>query len=83
MPRLVCIAPDGDHVTECKDLSKWECIERSVDMGSRWIFYPFHFVVSDSGKTVIDAPDEFKFLERKRLNTVKRLFKEEKIALPY
>jgi hypothetical protein len=52
-------------------------------MGSRWYFYPFHFVVSDSGKTVIDAPDEFKSLERKRLSTVKRLFKEEKIALPY
>jgi hypothetical protein len=81
MPRLVCIAADGEHVTECRDLSKWECIERSVDMGSRWYFYPYHFVVSDSGLTVVDAPDEYKDLVRKRLKTVKRLFKEEKVPL--
>jgi len=83
MPRLVCVAPDGDHVTEGTFESVEEAQNRSADMGSRWYFYPFHFVVSDSGKTVVDAPDEFKSLERKRLSTVKRLFKEEKIALPY
>ncbi len=68
---LVCIAPDGDHVTECHERPYDECIKRSEDMGSRWIFYPFHVVTTPSNKTVADAFGEMECFVGKRLKTLK------------
>jgi hypothetical protein len=69
---LVCIALDGDHVTECHEKSFDECIKRSQDMGSRWYFYPFHVVTTPSNKTVADAFGDLEPFIGKRLITLKK-----------
>ena len=45
-----------------------------ANVGSKWYFYPFCFVVTESLKTVVDA-GILDCLNGKRLNTVSKLFK--------
>jgi hypothetical protein len=68
---LVCIAPDGDHVTDLRDATYSECVKRSEDMGSKWIFYPFHVITTISGFSVADAFGEMEYFIGKRLKTLK------------
>jgi hypothetical protein len=69
---LVCIAPDGDHVTDVREASFDECIKRSQEMGSRWIFYPFHVITTPSNRTVADAFGDMSPFIGKRLKTLKK-----------
>jgi len=72
---LICMACTGDYVTEGRDFKDVETAwNRADDMGSRWFFYPFCFVTTDSGKTIKDSPDQLKFFNRKRVKTVSRIF---------
>lgn len=75
--RLVCMSFDGDYVLEKEKFSTIdEAWVHSYDMGSRWYFCPFHFVVTNSLSTIKDAPHPFKLMIGKRLSTIKALFKE-------
>ena len=72
--RLICMSFDGDYVTEGEgfetEAAAWE---RADDMGSRWYFYPFHFVTTESGLTVVDAPGPWtEELIGRRVKTVQR-----------
>ena len=69
---LVCIAPDGDHVTEAREKSFEECERTSAELGSRWIFYPFHVITTRSNKTVVAAYDDIEVYIGKRLSTLKK-----------
>jgi hypothetical protein len=75
--KLLLMAPDGDYVTEGTDkgYTADECCEISANMGSRWIFYPFHFVIKDRGpvrnrQKVIEPPDGMSFLKGKSMDSV-------------
>lgn len=71
---LVCIAPDGEHVTECRNKTFDECVKQSEDMGSRWYFYPFHAITTPAGRKVVDVPyEEIKHMEGKSLTKLKDL----------
>ena len=73
---LAVLAPDGERQIEYVGGSVSDCWEHSNDMGSRWIFYPFHVVVSESHKTVIDTPDGFlSVFKGKRLKTLQDYLK--------
>lgn len=73
--KLICMSFDGDHVTERPEFETVEATwEHDNDMGSRWYFYPFHFVVTASGCTIVDAPFPLEYLERRRVRTVAHLF---------
>jgi hypothetical protein len=74
--KLICMGFDGDHVTEGEFNSVNEAWERSEDMGSRWFFYPFHFVLTEAGTTIKDSPVGLNWLTGKRLSTVKKIFSE-------
>lgn len=75
--KLVCLAFDGDMMVERPTFdSIEEASDYSNDMGSKWIFYPFHFVVTESLKTVKEGPPLLYFLKEKRLSTVRRIFKK-------
>ena len=76
MVKLICMSFDGDYVTEGQFKSVDEAWERSEDMGSRWYFYPFHFVTTESGKTVKAAPEILGHLEGVRVKKVARHFAE-------
>ena len=75
---LICMAFDGSFVTEKKDEFNTvnDAWKHAEDMGSRWFFYPFCFVTSASGQSVIDTPANLEFLKGKRVKTVSRFFEK-------
>ena len=75
--KLICMAFDGKYKEENPVFDSIEkAWEYANDLRSKWFFYPFSFVVSESGKTVIDAGYGLTHLEGKRVKTVQRIFKE-------
>jgi len=81
---LICMAFDGDYVKDSTGTLQ-ECQWASQNMGSKWYFYPFHFIVSESGIVVdtgeglvdMNTKESFqsKLFLNKRLTTVKKVFK--------
>lgn len=51
--------------------SAWQHLS---DMGSKWYFYPFCFVTTESRKTIVAAPDLLKWTEGRRVASVARMF---------
>ncbi|MDO8705372.1 MAG: hypothetical protein Q7J84_10545 [Sulfuricaulis sp.] len=75
MNRLICMTFDGDYVTEGRDFADVDAAWcRASDMGSRWYFYPWCFVTSESGKTIAAAPDGLHHFEGRRVATVQKVF---------
>ena len=73
MYKLICMSFDGDYVTERDNFDTvQDAWDHSNDMGSRWFFYPFHFVVKNL--TIKDSPDLLEGLTGKRVKTVQRIF---------
>lgn len=73
--KLICMTFDGDYVTEADGFKTVrDAWEHAEDMGSRWYFYPFSFVTTESGKTIVAAPDLLERFEGRRLKTVRREF---------
>ena len=73
--KLICMGFDGEFKTERPDFQTTEqAWEYSGDLGSKWYFYPFHFVVTESLKTIVAAPDRMEELVGRRLKTVVKLF---------
>jgi hypothetical protein len=74
------MAFDGEYKTEdnhgkgFETVGKaWECFDA---MGSRWYFYPFPFVVSASGKTVVVSGWRLKEWDGHRVSTLQEAFKK-------
>ena len=77
MCKLICMSFDGDYVTERPDFETVEdAWEHDNDLGSKWYFYPFHFVTTASGKTIKDAPDDLDQFEGMRVRSVSRIFEK-------
>lgn len=79
--KLICMSFDGEYQTEHpRDEDTFESVEKAwdwaSDMGSRWFFYPFCFVVSASGETIKDAQFPLEFLIGKKVRTVMNLFEK-------
>lgn|SRR6056300_926710 len=73
--QLICMAFDGDYVTErFKFESIEDAWEYSNDLGSKWYFYPFHFVVAN--QTIRDTPDQLRYFNNKRIKTIKKIFNQ-------
>ena len=80
---LICMAPDGKYQVEHNIFTKdklFESIEdarkRSGDMGSRWYFYPYHFVVNSTLSTIVESPDgPLSFLAGEKIKQVQKMFK--------
>lgn len=74
MFKLICMSFDGEVQIEHKIFEFVEdAWDYSNDLGSKWFFYPFHFVVSESEKTVIDGISYI--FKNKRVKTVRKMFK--------
>ena len=81
--KLICMAPDGESVTNSEHESIESAQNESGNMGSRWFFYPFHFVVKN--ETIVSAGGQFvnkdgtlfmeKIFKRKRIRTAKKAFR--------
>lgn len=76
--RLLVMAFDGDTKLESPVFTDISSVwQYSSDIGSKWYFYPFCFAVTDSGKTVIDVPDEvWDWMKGMRVRTIERRLAE-------
>ena len=73
MYQLICMAFDGDYVTERPEFKSIDdAWEYSNNLGSKWFFFPFHFVIKNL--TIKDSPDLLKHFNNKRIKTVSKSF---------
>ena len=73
--KLICMGFDGEYQTERPDFEDIDAAwEYSNDLGSKWYFYPFHFVTTKSGKTIVDAPYPFGHAEGRRTASIVKIF---------
>jgi hypothetical protein len=70
--KLICMSFDGEYVTEAKNSDVQALWDHSNNMGSKWFFYPFHFVCTD--KTIKESYFPVEWLQGKKIKTVKGLF---------
>ena len=77
MKKIICMSFDGEYQKERPTFDTTEAAwEYSNDLGSKWYFYPFHFVTTDSYKTIVSAPELLAALEGRRVKTVSNIFKK-------
>ena len=75
--KLICMSFDGKYQTERPSFSEVAQAWRwSSDIGSKWLFYPWHFVTSESTKTIVAAPHGMEIMEGKRTATIVKIFQE-------
>ena len=74
MKILICMAFDGAWVREGVFDTIEQAWERASDLGSKWYFYSFPFVLTESGKTIADSPDCMEIFNGKRFTTVLNFF---------
>lgn len=75
MYRLLCMAFDGQSKLEAPEFEDAEDVWSYADyIGSKWFFYPFYFVVTASGKTIVETPRMLEFLEGRRVKSVIKFF---------
>lgn len=73
MYQLICMSFDGEYVTEHPAFKSIEDTwEYSNDLGSKWYFYPFHFVVK--GSIIKDTPTHLDFFKNEKIATVCEIF---------
>lgn len=71
--QLLCMSFDGDYVIERPEFESIEkAWEYNDDIGSKWYFYPFRFVIR--GKSIKDTDERISSLIGKRIKTVQRAF---------
>jgi hypothetical protein len=84
--KLICMAFDGEFIRDSIGTLE-DCLNRSADMGSKWFFYPFHFIVTmgngkviETGSGLIDMKTEesyqSKLFKGRKLLTVQKVFKD-------
>ena len=75
--KIMCMAFDGDTILErpefCEESEAWEYAN---DLGSKWYFYPFVFVVTASGKTIKAASEFLEWTVGMRVSTVSKIFEK-------
>ncbi len=75
--KVICMSFDGEFQTDRPSFdSTSDAWDYANNLGSKWYFYPFVFVVSESGKTVIDSADGLGFFNGRRVSTVARVIRE-------
>lgn len=85
--KLICMAMDGVYIKDTVGTLE-HCQNQSADMGSKWYFYPFHFIVTtsigeivvDTGSGLIDRQSnesyQSKMFKGRKLATVQKVFKK-------
>lgn len=72
---LICVSFNGEYVKEREGFETIkQAWEHSNEMGSRWFFFPFHFVTTE--QTIKDAPPPLEWTVGKRIKTILKRFKE-------
>jgi hypothetical protein len=75
--KAILFAPDGDYVSDFRADTIADVQNLVADSGSRWIFYPYPFVIHDRGyvrgsQRIVDAPEGFERFRGLAVATVAR-----------
>jgi hypothetical protein len=74
--QLIVMSFDGDYRTEQSQFENTDdAWDHAGDMGSKWYFYPFHFVVDQAGN-VASAPELMSHLEGLTVEDLASHFRE-------
>ena len=71
---LICMSFDGAWVKEGEFDTVENAWKHANDLGSKWYFYLFPFVLTGSGLSIADSPDRLEFFNGKRFTTVLNFF---------
>ena len=74
--QLICMSFDGEYVKDYKG-SFEGCNNTSNDIGSKWFFYPFHFIIDEN--KMIESADSSLFNMKTRKPILNELFKYSKL----
>jgi len=75
--KVLVMSFDGDTQLERPEFETIEdAWNYANDVGSKWYFYPFVFIVTNSGKTIKEGIFPLEFLMNSRVKTVSRRFSE-------
>ena len=75
--KIICMSFDGEYQTERPSFkTAADAWNYSEDLGSKWYFYPFHFVVTESGKTILAAGYGLEWTAGLRTKTVQKAFEQ-------
>ena len=73
--QIICMSFDGEYQREYPE---FETIEQAWDyandLGSKWFFYPFCFVIS--GNVIVDTPELLTNMKRKHIKTIQKIFNQ-------
>ncbi len=73
--QLICMSFDGDYQREKPEFDTINKVwDYGNDLGSKWFFYPFYFVVKN--ETIKDAPELLEWTKNKRIKTVANIFEK-------
>lgn len=71
------MADDGGYVIDDSvHTTIDEAWDYAGDFGSKWVFYPYVFIITDSELSIVEGPLNLEYMKGKRVSTVERLFKE-------
>lgn len=74
--KLIVMSFDGDYKTESPEFENTDdAWDYAADLGSKWFFYPFCFVLNQAGE-VAAAPELMEHLEGLTLEDLQAHFKE-------
>lgn len=61
--KLILMSFDGEYQTEKpKFPTAQKAWEYADNLGSKWFFYPFAFVVDNNVKTIVDTPNGLEYM---------------------
>ncbi len=72
--KLICMSFDGEYITEARSNDTNELWNIAMNLGSKWFFYPFHFVCTNKKINQSYAP--VSWFEGRNITTVQKWFKE-------
>jgi len=77
--KAILFAPDGEFVTDYKGDTVEEVSNLINDGGSRWIFYPFCFIIKDEGcfstnLRIIESCEMLPQFKNCTISTVRKFF---------
>ena len=73
--KLILMGFDGDYQIERPEFNAIEeAWEYHSNLGSKWVFYPFPFICTESLKTIKSSFDGFSEVNGRKLKTVKEMF---------
>ena len=75
--KVMVMAFDGDYKIERPEFDTVDdAREYAANLGSKWWFFPFDFIITETEKTIVETGPLLSFLKGKRVSTAQKLFEK-------